>query len=59
MGMRVATNIASVNAQRQLGGTSMKVQDSMAQLSSGSRINKAADDAAGLAISETLKAGIR
>ena len=59
MGLRVATNIASVNAQRQLSGTSMKVQDSMAQLSSGSRINKAADDAAGLAISETLKAGIR
>jgi len=59
MGLRVATNIASVNAQRQLAGTSMKVQDSMAQLSSGSRINKAADDAAGLAISETLKAGIR
>lgn len=59
MGLRVATNIASVNAQRQLAGTSVKVQDSMAQLSSGSRINKAADDAAGLAISETLKAGIR
>ena len=59
MGMRVATNIASINAQRNLTGTSMQVQDSIAKLSSGSRINKAADDAAGLAISETLKAGIR
>src|SRR5579884_1693673 len=59
MGFRISTNVASVNAQRNLGDSQMKIQNSMAQLSSGSRINKAADDAAGLAISENMKAAIR
>ena len=59
MGFRISTNIASVNAQRNLGDSQMKIADSMAKLSSGSRINKAADDAAGLAISENLKAQVR
>jgi len=59
MGFRVSTNIASVNAQRNLANSQMAMQDSYAKLSSGSRINKAADDAAGLAISENLKADIR
>jgi len=59
MGFRVSTNIASVNAQRNLGESQMKIGDSMAKLASGSRINKAADDAAGLAISENMKAQIR
>lgn len=59
MGMRVTTNIAAINAQRNLVGSQRQIQNSMAQLSSGSRINKAADDAAGLAISEGLKASIR
>ncbi len=59
MGMRVSTNIASVNAQRQLSNSQRSMQKSMAQLSSGSRINIAADDAAGLAISENLKASAR
>src|SRR5215475_7239661 len=59
MGMRVSTNIAAVNAQRNLSGSQMNIQDSLAKLASGSRINKAADDAAGLAISENLKAQIR
>ncbi len=59
MGMRVTTNIAAVNAQRNLVGSQRQINKSMAQLSSGSRINIAADDAAGLAISERLKAGIR
>jgi flagellin len=59
MGLRVSTNIAAVNAQRNLGSSQMNIQDSLAKLSSGSRINKAADDAAGLAISENLKASIR
>ncbi|MES3039492.1 MAG: flagellin [Bdellovibrionota bacterium] len=59
MGMRVTTNVAAVNAQRQLVGSQRNIEKSMAQLSSGSRINKAADDAAGLAISENLKAQIR
>src|SRR5580692_9718187 len=59
MGFRVTTNIASVNGQRNLTNSQMAIQDSYAKLSSGSRINKAADDAAGLAISEQLKAEIR
>src|SRR4249920_3457194 len=59
MGMRVTTNIAAINAQRNLVGSQRAINKSMGQLSSGSRINIAADDAAGLAISEKLKAGIR
>jgi len=59
MGFRISTNVASVNAQRNLGESQMKIADSMSKLASGSRINKAADDAAGLAISENMKASIR
>src|ERR1700754_1688835 len=59
MGFRISTNIASINAQRNLGVSQMKSNDAMAKLASGSRINKSADDAAGLAISENLKAQIR
>jgi flagellin len=59
MGMRVTTNLAAINAQRNLVGSQRQINDSMAKLASGSRINKAADDAAGLAISEGLKAQIR
>lgn len=59
MGMRVTTNISALNAQRNLVGSQRAITKSMGQLSSGSRINIAADDAAGLAISERLKAGIR
>jgi flagellin len=59
MGMRVTTNIAAINAQRNLVGSQRNLNKSMAQLASGSRINIAADDAAGLAISEKLKSSIR
>ena len=59
MGMRVSTNIAAINAQRNLGKSQQKINGSLSQLSSGSRINKAADDAAGLAISENLRGQIR
>lgn len=59
MGMRVTTNIAAINAQRNLVGSQRVMNKSMAQLASGSRINIAADDAAGLAISENLKAQVR
>ncbi|WP_413585126.1 flagellin [Bdellovibrio sp. HCB274] len=59
MGMRINTNLAAINAQRNLVGTQRIMNDSMAKLASGSRINKAADDAAGLAISENMKAQIR
>jgi len=59
MGMRVLTNIAAINAQRNLVSSQNNMKDSFAKLSSGSRINKAADDAAGLAISENLRGQIR
>jgi flagellin len=59
MGLRINTNIASVNAQRNLFNTTMQLQKSMERLSSGLRINRAGDDAAGLAISEGLKSDIR
>jgi flagellin len=59
MGFRINTNVASVQAQNSLNKVNKDSQDSFAKLSSGSRITKAADDAAGLAISEKLKAEIR
>jgi flagellin len=59
MGFRVTTNLAAINAQRSLAGSQRVMGKSMAQLASGSRINIAADDAAGLAISENMKAQIR
>ncbi len=59
MGLRVNTNVASLNAQRHLYDTTTKFQKSMERLSSGMRINRAGDDAAGLAISEGLKSDIR
>jgi len=59
MGMRINTNVASLQAQSQVGKVNRESQESFAKLSSGSRITKAADDAAGLAISEKLKAEIR
>jgi flagellin len=59
MSMRIATNLASINGQRQLFNTNLNMMRSLERLSSGFRINKAADDAAGLAISENLRAQIR
>ncbi|MCC2678742.1 MAG: flagellin [Pseudobdellovibrio sp.] len=59
MGMRITTNVASLNAQKVMVSNSREMQKSMAQLSTGSRITKAGDDAAGLAISEQLKSQIR
>lgn len=59
MGMRISTNISAINANRNLSTRQIRVDQNLAQLASGSRINKAADDAAGLAISERLKSGIR
>jgi len=57
--LSVNTNTASLNAQRNLGLSANSLQKSMQRLSSGLRINSAADDAAGLAISEGMKANIR
>lgn len=59
MGLRINTNIAAINARRMLTGSTDSTQKSLERLSSGNRINKAGDDAAGLAISENLKAQIR
>lgn len=59
MGLRIATNVAALNAHKNLGATGLNVQRSFERLSSGLRINRAADDAAGLAISENLRAMIR
>ncbi len=59
MGLRINTNTASLNAQRNLSGTKLALDKSLEKLSSGYRINRAGDDAAGLAISENLKAQIR
>jgi flagellin len=59
MGLRVNTNIASLNAQRHLYDTTTRFSKSMERLSSGLRINRSGDDAAGLAISESLKSDIR
>ncbi|MBF0362269.1 MAG: flagellin FliC [Oligoflexia bacterium] len=59
MGLRINTNIASINAQRNLRQTRLKSDETLEKLSSGYRINRAGDDAAGLAISESLRAQIR
>ncbi len=59
MGLRINTNVASLNAQRNLIGTKWGLDKSLEKLSSGYRINRAGDDAAGLAISENLRAQIR
>lgn len=59
MGLRIRTNIQSLTAIRNMGNTVHSLSENMARLSSGYRINKAADDAAGLAISESLRADIR
>jgi len=58
MGLRIQNNVEAFNAHRQLSGTASKAAKSMEKLSSGYRINRAADDAAGLAISEKMRAQI-
>ncbi|MYL20948.1 flagellin [Halobacillus litoralis] len=57
--MRINHNIAALNTYRQLGSANNAQQSSMEKLSSGLRINKAGDDAAGLAISEKMRGQIR
>jgi flagellin len=57
--MFINTNVAALNAQRNLNVTGGKMSKALEQLSSGLRINRAADDAAGLAISEKMRAQIR
>ncbi len=59
MGIFINTNIAALNAQRNLGIAGLKMSKALERLSSGLRINRAADDAAGLSISEGLRSQIR
>jgi flagellin len=59
MALTINTNVASLNAQRNLSTTQLALSKSMERLSSGLRINRAGDDAAGLAISQNMQAGIR
>ena len=59
MGLRIQTNVQSLNAQRNLGNSIEENGLALERLSSGYRINRASDDAAGLAISEKFKADIR
>ncbi|AYF44967.1 putative flagellin protein [Halobacteriovorax sp. BALOs_7] len=59
MGMRINTNVSSLSAQRALGQSNSTQQKSLEKLSSGTRIVRSADDAAGLAISEKLKSQVR
>jgi flagellin len=59
MALVINNNISSLNAQRNLSTTQMQLTKSMERLSSGQRINRAGDDAAGLAISENMRATVR
>jgi flagellin len=59
MGMRIRTNVESLTAQRFMGQNNEGMSQSLERLSSGYRINKSADDAAGFAISENLRAKTR
>jgi flagellin len=59
MGLRVNTNVAAMTAQRNLAAVSSRLQGNFSRLSSGLRIATAADDAAGLGISERMRAQIR
>lgn len=58
MGLQINTNVAALNAYRNLSGTQGAMNTSLERLSSGLRINRAADDAAGLAISEKLRSQV-
>ncbi|HEX5051929.1 MAG TPA: flagellin, partial [Planctomycetota bacterium] len=59
MGLRVNTNVASINAQRSLSNVTERLSGNFRRLSTGLRISTAADDAAGLAISERLRSQVR
>src|SRR3712207_4002989 len=58
MGLRIQNNVEAFNAHRNLTGTAAKAAKSMEKLASGFRVNRAADDAAGLAISEKMRSQI-
>ena len=58
MSLRIQNNVEALTAHRSLNATSDKIAKSMERLSSGYRINRAADDAAGLSISERMRSQI-
>ena len=59
MSLRINTNVSAINTHRNMGITDLALSKSLEKLSSGLRVNRAADDAAGLSISENLRAQIR
>jgi flagellin len=59
MGLRINTNVAAANTARNLRSSNMQLSKSLERLSSGLRINRAADDAAGLAIAESFRSQVR
>jgi flagellin len=59
MGLRIKTNVESLISQRQLSKSRTAMQESLEKLSSGQRINKSSDDAAGLAVSEAMRAKLK
>jgi flagellin len=59
MGLRIKTNMESQIAQRRVGESRQKLGESFEKLASGQRVNKSADDAAGLAVSERIRAKVR
>jgi len=59
MGMRIRTNVSSLVSQRAINESNNRLQSSMEKLSSGYRINKSSDDAAGLAVAESINAKTR
>ena len=59
MGLRIRTNVASMAAQKSLDDSTQENNRSLEKLASGKRINKSSDDAAGLAISNSLEARIK
>src|SRR3989344_9071838 len=59
MGLRIATNVPSLATQRNLQATGAEASKSFARLSSGQRITRSGDDAAGLSISNKLEASVR
>jgi flagellin len=59
MSLRINTNISAMNTHRNMQGIDLNLSKSLEKLSSGLRINRASDDAAGLSISETMRGQVR
>ena len=59
MGLRIRTNSAALKSRRKITDSTKSLSNSMEKLSSGARINKSSDDAAGLAVSERIRAKLK